>query len=138
MNLGGKMMEHMFESLKTVTKYGALALLLGIALGGCNKSVKIDPLAGGGGLTGNWVSSDNIFTAQLSDGSFMATANDNGALLSQGEYVVVSTTELRLSWTGSNTGSQNSAICHRPEVNLLNCTDLAGKSFTLRKLESTS
>ena len=128
----------MFDNLKMSVKCLSLAIMLGVTLVGCNKSAKIDPLAGGGGLAGNWVSSDNIFTALLSDGAFTATANDNGALLSQGDYVVVSTTELRLNWVGSNTGSQNSAVCQRPEVSLLNCTDASGKSFSLRKLETAS
>ena len=40
-------------------------LLPAILLASCAKDAKIDPLAGGGGLSGKWVSGDNVFTAEL-------------------------------------------------------------------------
>lgn len=111
-----------------------MAIVAGaLALSACQQRGKIDPLAGGGGLTGNWVSGDNVFTARFDDGAFTATANDTGAMISQGSYVVVSTEELRLEWLGLITNQSNSATCQRPDATLLNCTDASGRRFTLRK-----
>lgn len=114
----------------------AMAMLMAgamLAAAGCQQRGKIDPIAGGGGLTGSWVSSDNVFTARFDDGAFTATANDTGAMISQGSYVVVSTEELRLEWLGLITNQRNSATCTRPDATVLSCTDASGRSFSLRK-----
>ena len=123
----------MAEIHTVATKRMALAVIATLALAGCNARDKEDPLAGGGGLSGQWRSSDNVFTAQLQDGAFQATANDTGSLISEGSYVVLSTTEVRLSWRGTITGQENSAVCSRPDIGTLNCRDAAGKTFTLLK-----
>lgn len=104
-----------------------------IVLAGCNKAEKIDPTAGGGGLSGKWLSSDNVFTAEFNDGIFIATANDTQSIISQGSYIVISVVQVRLNWRGNVTGLDNSAVCQRPDPNLLECVDAGGKNFTLRK-----
>ncbi|MCB1386078.1 MAG: hypothetical protein KDJ80_09085 [Nitratireductor sp.] len=101
---------------------------------GCAQKAKNDPLAGGGGLTGRWVSSDNVFTAEFRDGAFSSVANDTGETLSTGNYIVVSTTEIKLDWYGTLSRQQNSATCQRPAVDQLNCADGAGRRFSLRKI----
>ncbi|MGB7335761.1 MAG: hypothetical protein WBD01_08230 [Salaquimonas sp.] len=98
-----------------------------------NNKAKVDPLAGGGGLTGNWVSADNVFSAQLNNGQFISTANDTGETLSEGRYIVISASEIELSWTGRLSQQSNIAKCRRDGEGLLNCTDQQGKTFTLRK-----
>lgn len=112
----------------------AVLVILGLLAGCQSKDAKIDPLAGGGGLTGKWVSSDNVFTAQLANGSFVSTANDTGEILSQGQYVVKSAKEVQLTWEGRVSRQSNIANCQRDGEAVLNCTDKDGRTFTLRKL----
>lgn len=119
---------------KTVLPFAALlfpAMLTGLS--GCSTNGKDDPLAGGGGLAGRWVSGDNVFSAEMNDGSFTAIANDTGNILSQGSYIVLSASEVKLDWRGNVTGQENTAVCTRPDVGTLNCRDQAGKTFVLRK-----
>lgn len=121
-----------------LAKVGTVIMVGAIALTACqSKEAKIDPLAGGGGLTGKWVSTDNVFTAQLDNGNFFSTANDTGEVLSEGTYVVISATEIKMNWRGKLSQQENSANCQRDGVGVLNCTDIAGKGFSLRKVEVT-
>ncbi|WP_075997351.1 hypothetical protein [Salaquimonas pukyongi] len=114
---------------------GVFAVLVAaIAIAGCDTpGKKANPLAGGGGLAGQWISSDSVFTAEFRDGSFVSTANDTGETLSTGSYIVLSVNEVRLNWTGNLSRQQNTATCQRPSVDVLNCTDQAGRTFSLRK-----
>ncbi|MCB1415465.1 MAG: hypothetical protein KDJ64_03530 [Nitratireductor sp.] len=110
------------------------ALLIVVAVSGCEtQGKKANPLAGGGGLSGSWISSDSVFTAEFQDGSFTSRANDTGETLSTGNYIVVSANEVRLEWIGNLSRQQNVASCQRPSVDILNCTDQAGRAFSLRK-----
>lgn len=107
---------------------------LTILLSACNnKADPIDPLAGGGGLSGDWLSSDNVFSASFNNGTFLALANDTGGKISEGNYFVVSAAEIRLDWHGVVSGTNNSAICKRPDASTLICTDAGAKTFTLIK-----
>ena len=111
-----------------------LLVSLSILLSACsNKADPIDPLAGGGGLSGEWVSSDNVFTATFNNGNFLAIANDTGGKISEGNYFVTSAAEIQLNWRGVVSGTNNSAICKRPDAQILNCTDTQGKTFRLVK-----
>ena len=104
-----------------------------LMLASCNTSPKVDPLAGGGGLSGSWRSADNVFTAQLDNGRFISTANDTGAVLSEGQYVVISASEVRLTWRGNLSKQDNAATCLRQGAEAMNCTDQAGRTFALLK-----
>lgn len=115
------------------SKFTALIFAM-LLVASCNKAEKIDPRAGGGGLSGNWVSGDRIFTATLSNGDFTARANDTNEVISQGSYVVVSTERIDLKWQGNVTNQANSAVCQRPSDNILSCTDAGGKAFVLNKV----
>lgn len=114
-----------------------LTLLGAGFLAACTGTQKLDPLAGGGGLSGTWRSSDNIFTAHFENGAFRSIANDTGNTLSEGSYVVVSNQEIRLNWFGVISQANNSATCKRPNPVTLNCTDARGRSFTLVKTTQT-
>lgn len=118
--------------LKNIVLVSSLALLL-VA---CNKEEQIDPLAGGGGLSGEWASSDGVFTATFNNGNFLAVANDTGGKISEGNYFVSSAIEIRLNWRGVVSGANNSAICKRPDATTLNCIDSGSKAFTLVKRAS--
>lgn len=124
-----------FRQVAGIAKPAGLcvALLAVLAVAGCESNKKANPLAGGGGLAGRWVSSDSVFTAEFRDGSFASTANDTGETLSTGTYIVVSTNEVRLDWIGNLSRQQNRASCQRPSVDVLNCTDQAGRTFSLQK-----
>lgn len=111
----------------------AAGLAATLTMASCANDEKIDPLAGGGGLAGSWVSSDGVFTAELADGNFVSIANDTGETLSEGNYIVSSASAVVLSWRGRLSGQENSANCSRPGPNILNCVDAAGRSFTLNK-----
>ena len=122
------------DYLETV-RVAATRVMVAMALTACqSKDAKIDPLAGGGGLTGKWVSSDNVFSAQFDNGNFYSTANDTGEILSEGKYIVVSATQIKLDWRGRLSGQDNSANCQRQGTDTMTCTDQAGKSFSLRKV----
>ncbi len=122
-----------FGYSKLVKPVLAGLLAVGVLSSCQSKDAKIDPLAGGGGLTGSWVSGDNVFTAQLRNGKFTSTANDTGEVLSEGEYIVISAKVVELTWRGRLSQQFNSANCQRDGEAVLNCTDTAGKTFTLRK-----
>ena len=127
------------KPVNSTLKLAGAVLLLSLGLTACQtKDSKIDPLAGGGGLTGDWVSADNVFSAQLANGKFVSTANDTGETLSEGQYIVISASEIRLDWRGRLSGKDNSANCQRQGPDVLTCTDLAGKTFTLRKKTGSS
>lgn len=113
---------------------GLFAIFLAaVAVTGCETGKKANPLAGGGGLAGRWVSADSVFSAEFRDGSFVSTANDTGETLSTGSYIVVSVSEVRLEWVGNLSQQRNVATCQRPSVDILNCTDQSGRAFSLRK-----
>lgn len=107
-----------------------------LGISACDKAEKIDPLAGGGGLNGQWRSGDNVFIADFSDGAFVSRATDTGEILANGRYIVVSTTEVRLEWSGRLSQQNNTAVCNRQGLDNLNCTDQEGRSFSLAKQQT--
>ncbi|MEC9342986.1 MAG: hypothetical protein VYD64_03980 [Pseudomonadota bacterium] len=112
---------------------GILAVAVMTVLAGC-QTAKIDPTAGGGGLAGRWSPDTGGYAAFFDNGIFRTTANDTGNVISQGSYIVLSSSEVELSWTSNITGQPNTAKCQRPSVNVLNCTDAGGKGFALRRI----
>lgn len=114
-------------------KSGFVALSLAFALGGCAQGVKIDPTAGGGGLTGTWQPDGGGYTARFDNGTFSTVAADTGGLISQGSYIVQSESQVQLQWKSNITGLDNSAQCNRPDPNSMECRDAGGKSFVLRR-----
>lgn len=100
---------------------------------GC-QTAKINPTAGGGGLSGRWSPDNGGYMAEFQAGTFRTLANDTGNVISQGSYVVLSESQVQLKWTSNITGQENGADCTRPSVDLLNCTDAGGKPFTLRRV----
>lgn len=110
----------------------ALAIAL-LALAGCQQTAKLDPLAGGGGLTGTWIPDGGGYSALFANGIFRTTATDTGNVISEGNYVAISASQVELRWQSQITGAANLAQCQRPDANVLNCTDSAGKPFVLRR-----
>ncbi len=117
-------------------RHTAILLAAGLALAGCSQTGKIDPLAGGGGLTGNWAPDGGGYAALFANGIFRTTAADTGNVISEGNYVALSANQVELRWQSKITGAANLAQCQRPDPNVLNCTDSAGKPFVLRRLSS--
>lgn len=119
--------------MKTNGRIASLALAaVALALAGCETS-KINPTAGGGGLTGDWKPDAGAYTARFENGAFTTTALDTGNMISQGGYVAISEKEVDLNWNSNVTGTANSAKCQRPDPNTLTCTDAGGRSFVLRR-----
>lgn len=116
----------MFDKQKT-----ALVLLAALTLAGC--SLTKDEVAGPPLLNGNWASTDGVYTAELRNGSFRALANDTGNVISQGNYVALSETNVRIEWVSNLSGSANKADCVKPSDNQLDCTDQGGRTFSLRR-----
>jgi len=100
-----------------------------LALFACQKK----EVAGPPIVNGNWASSDGVFTAEFSNGIFRATANDTGSVISQGEYVVLAEDRIQLKWDGLVSGKSNQANCTKPSTEQLDCVDLEGKTFSLRR-----
>ncbi len=90
-------------------------------------------LAGPPVLNGNWASSDGVYVAQLANGKFQAVANDTGNVISEGSYIALGETKVQLSWVGKISGKSNQAECLKPEFNQLDCVDLSGNKFSLRR-----
>lgn len=93
-----------------------------------NKEVAGPPI-----LNGSWASSDGVYTAELRNGNFRAVANDTGGVISEGEYVALSESKVRLKWKGVVSGQENQAECLKPSVDQLDCVDINGNKFSLRR-----
>jgi len=112
----------------------AIAVILSIfifALTGCR--LTREEVAGPPILNGNWASTDGVFTAQFRNGSFVATANDTGGVISEGEYVALASDRVNINWVGRVSGQPNNAQCVKPDPNRLDCTDSAGAKFSLQR-----
>ncbi|HSO48781.1 MAG TPA: hypothetical protein VLQ68_12730 [Rhizobiaceae bacterium] len=119
--------------MRTLHRATGVALVLAaVALSACQRD-KVNPMAGGGGLAGNWNPDTGGYTAQFDNGRFTTVASDTGNVISEGGYLAISEKQVDLSWTSNVTGTQNTANCARPDLNTLNCTDGGGKSFVLRR-----
>jgi hypothetical protein len=118
--------------MKGQTLNWTVAGMMLLALAACGQP-KINPTAGGGGLTGTWVPQAGGYTASFDNGAFSTTASDTGNLISQGRYLAISENEVQLSWSSNITGLENSASCNRPNPDMLECVDAGGKSFVLRR-----
>ncbi len=90
-------------------------------------------LAGPPILNGNWASSDGVYVAQLFNGQFKAVANDTGNVISEGSYIALAENKIQLSWVGKISGKSNQAECLKPEDNQLDCVDVNGNKFSLRR-----
>lgn len=112
-------------------KNKALALLFATVLAGCSSTK--DEVAGPPILNGNWASTDGVYVAELRNGDFRAVANDTGNVISQGNYIALSETSVRIEWVSQLSGSANNANCVKPSDNQLDCTDQGGKKFSLRR-----
>ncbi len=104
---------------------GALVLL-----SACQGNKKV---AGAPVLNGNWASSDGVYVAQLVNGQFRAVANDTGSVISEGSYFALSENKVQLNWVGKISGKSNQAECLKSEANQLDCVDVNGNKFSLRR-----
>jgi hypothetical protein len=111
----------------------AVTAILALALVACGQQAKINPTAGGGGLTGSWTPETGGYSASFDNGAFSTTASDTGNLISQGSYVALSESEVQLNWKSNITGRDNTATCSRPSPDMLSCTDNEGRGFVLRR-----
>lgn len=93
-----------------------------------NKEVAGPPI-----LNGQWASSDGVYTAQFLNGSFKAIANDTGGLISEGEYIALAEDRIQLKWNGLVSGRSSEAECMRSTENQLDCVDINGNKFSLRR-----
>ena len=84
-------------------------------------------------LNGKWASTDGVYTATFFNGSFQAVANDTGSLISKGSYIALGSDQIRIRWKSELTGNENQANCTRPSAHVLDCSDLAGSRFGLRR-----
>ena len=119
----------MFMRAKSLT-LGVIAMGAVGILAGCQAD---KDLAGPPVLNGNWASSDGVYVAQLLNGQFKAVANDTGNVISEGSYIALAENKIQLSWVGRVSGQSNQAECLKPEPNQLDCVDVNGNKFSLRR-----
>ncbi|MGI9351403.1 MAG: hypothetical protein ACR2O3_07555 [Rhizobiaceae bacterium] len=112
------------------TGYAMVLFAAALGLSACNPNKEV---AGPPILNGNWASSDGVYTAQFLNGSFRATANDTGGLISEGEYIALAEDRIQIKWSGLVSGRSNQAECIKPDANQLDCVDLNGNKFSLRR-----
>ncbi len=118
--------------VSTATKLAALAGLAALA------ACQTQEIAGPPVLNGDWASTDGVYTAKLQNGSFQATANDTGNVISQGQYTAISSDQVRLNWTGLVSGTTNQANCTKPNADKLDCVDANGNRFSLVRSPTTT
>lgn len=108
----------------------AAALLSIAVVSSCqaNKEVAGPPI-----LNGKWASSDGIYIAELNNGIFRAIANDTGGVISEGNYIALSDTRVKLNWYGVVSGKANSAECLKSTADQLDCVDENGNKFSLKR-----
>ncbi|MDJ0613636.1 MAG: hypothetical protein QNJ29_08140 [Rhizobiaceae bacterium] len=94
-------------------------------------------IAGPPVLNGDWASTDGVYVATLLNGSFQATANDTGQVISRGEYTAISSEQVQINWTGLVSGTTNQANCTKPDPNRLDCVDANGNRFSLVRSTTT-
>ncbi len=99
------------------------ALMSIVVVSACqaNKEVAGPPI-----LNGKWASSDGIYIAELNNGVFRAIANDTGGVISEGNYIALSDTRVKLNWFGVVSGKANSAECLKSTADQLDCVDENG------------
>ena len=112
----------------SVSIAGICACCLLLAACNTNKEVAGPPI-----VNGKWASSDGVYTAEFLNGSFKAIANDTGGLISEGEYVVLAQDRIQIKWNGLVSGKSNQADCVKSGAEQLDCTDLSGNRFSLRR-----
>ena len=120
----------MFKRRKKMALNVVVFTALGV-LAACQQGKK--DLAGPPVLNGNWASSDGVYVAQLLNGQFKAVANDTGSVISQGSYIALAENKIQINWVGNISGKSNQAECLKPEINQLDCVDLNGNKFSLRR-----
>lgn len=99
-------------------------------LAACNNA---KDLAGPPVLNGSWASSDGVYVAEFLNGQFRAVANDTGNVISEGSYIALAENKVQLNWVGKISGKSNQAECLKPEDNQLDCVDVSGNKFSLRR-----
>lgn len=119
----------MFKRTKKVA-ISAVAIMGFGFLAACNNA---KDLAGPPVLNGSWASSDGVYVAEFLNGQFRAVANDTGNVISEGSYIALAENRIKLNWVGKITGKSNEAECLKPEDNQLDCVDLSGNKFSLRR-----
>ncbi len=108
-----------------------LLLISTLAFAACQQKKEPGPPV----LNGKWASTDGVYTATFFNGSFQAAANDTGNLISKGTYLALGSDQIQIRWTSELTGNENQANCARSSPNVLDCTDLAGSRFGLRRTQ---
>lgn len=121
--------------MRTLTMYMRMKILvlIIISVGFLAACQNKKDLAGPPVLNGSWASSDGVYVAQLANGKFQAVANDTGNVISEGSYLALSENKVQLSWVGKISGKSNQAECLKPDFNQLDCVDLSGNKFSLRR-----
>lgn len=119
----------MFKRTKKIG-FGVTAITALSVLAACNNA---KDLAGPPVLNGSWASSDGIYVAELLNGQFKAVANDTGNVISEGSYIALAENRIKLSWVGKISGKSNEAECLKPDDNQLDCVDVSGNKFSLRR-----
>lgn len=90
-------------------------------------------IAGPPVLNGTWASSDGIYVAEFFNGQFKAVANDTGNVISEGSYIALAENKVRINWVGKISEKANQAECFKPDPNQLDCVDVNGNKFSLRR-----
>lgn len=119
----------MFKRTKKIT-FTTMGIVAVSVLAACNNA---KDLAGPPVLNGSWASSDGVYVAELLNGQFKAVANDTGNVISEGSYIALAENRIQLSWVGKISGKSNQAECLKPEDNQLDCVDVNGNKFSLRR-----
>lgn len=112
------------------------ALALAALLGGCQSY----DMAGGPATTsaastamdGAWTSTDGVFVATFTGGSFTSRFTKTNEILAQGTYTV-SGPNISMRWMSVATQQQRSAACTFTGADTVTCNQDGGGSFDLKR-----
>ena len=108
------------------------AVTVATLLAGCQM------MSGGGGgpsrsqMDGTWASTDGVFVANFSGGSFVSRFTQTNEILAQGTYSV-NGPDVTMQWMSAATGEQRSANCSFRSGNNVHCEQTGAGGFDMNR-----
>jgi hypothetical protein len=83
-------------------------------------------------MEGQWASSDGIFVATFTNGTFTSVDARTNAVLAQGNYSVQNG-QVNMNWISASTNQQRSAICGFVSPTSVTCDQPGATPFQLNR-----
>ena len=83
-------------------------------------------------MDGNWASTDGVFVATFSGGSFVSRFTQTNEILAQGSYTV-NGPDIAMRWLSTTTGEQRSANCSFRSASNVHCQQAGAGGFDMNR-----